>query len=49
MLRFADMTLDEDLVRRARRAAQALLDSHPELAERHVARWLGGRAEYLKA
>ncbi len=49
MLRFADMTLDEDLVRMARRSAQALLDRHPELAERHVARWLGGRAEYLKA
>ena len=49
MLRFADMALDEDLVRQARRSAQALLERHPELAARHVARWLGGRAEYLKA
>jgi ATP-dependent DNA helicase RecG len=49
MLRFADMTLDENLVRQARRAAQTLLESRPDLAARHVARWLGGRAEYLKA
>jgi ATP-dependent DNA helicase RecG len=49
LLRFADLALDEDLVRDARQAAERLLARHPAAAERHVARWLGGRAEYLKA
>jgi hypothetical protein len=26
-----------------------LLDEHPEAAQAHVARWLGARAEFLKA
>jgi ATP-dependent DNA helicase RecG len=26
-----------------------MLDRHPGLAARHVARWLGGKSEYLKA
>jgi ATP-dependent DNA helicase RecG len=26
-----------------------MLDQHPELAEKHIARWLGGRVDYLKA
>mgnify|MGYP007068844007 CR=1 FL=1 len=30
-------------------AAPALLAQHPALAEKHVARWLGGKAEFLKA
>ena len=49
LLRFADLALDGELVLAARRAATLLLDKHPELAVKHVARWLGGRAEYLKA
>jgi len=49
LLRFADLMLDEDLVRAARQAAERLLDRHPAAAQKHVARWLGGRAEYLKA
>ena len=49
LLRFADLALDEPLVHRARAAARILLDSHPDIAARHVARWLGGRADYLKA
>ncbi|HJV60078.1 MAG TPA: ATP-dependent DNA helicase RecG [Albitalea sp.] len=49
LLRFADLALDEPLVAAARRAAQRLLDEHPQAAERHVERWLGGRSEYLKA
>jgi ATP-dependent DNA helicase RecG len=36
-------------VRQARAAAQILLDRHPDVAVRHVARWLGGRSDYLKA
>jgi ATP-dependent DNA helicase RecG len=49
LLRFADLTLDEPLVRRAHAAAVRLLAEHPQAAERHVARWLGARSEYLKA
>jgi len=49
LLRFADLALDEHLVKAARHAAERMLDQHRQAAERHVARWLGGRAEYLKA
>ena len=33
----------------ARDAAPRLLDRYPALAHQHVARWLGGKAEFLKA
>jgi ATP-dependent DNA helicase RecG len=49
LLRFADLQLDEALVHGARRSAALLLDRHPSAALRHVARWLGARADYLKA
>ncbi|MBK6295899.1 MAG: ATP-dependent DNA helicase RecG [Rhodoferax sp.] len=49
MLRFADLATDTHLLDWARKTAPVLLDRHPELAERHVARWLGGKAEFLKA
>ncbi len=49
LLRFADIALDEALLHRARHAATQLLDHHPAVAARHVARWLGSREEYLKA
>ncbi len=49
LLRFADLALDEALVHAARAAATRLLDAHPQAALDHVARWLGGRSEYLKA
>lgn len=49
LLRFADMTLDADLVAAARHAAERWLDRDPASAERHVARWLGNRAQYLNA
>ncbi len=49
LLRFADLALDEALVQVARRAAGLMLARQPAAADRHVARWLGGRAEYLKA
>lgn len=49
LLRFADLALDEPLVQAARAAAQRLLVQHPKIAERHVARWLGGKSDYLKA
>jgi len=49
MLRFANLAEDGMLLQWARAEAPKLLDHHPHLAERHVLRWLGGRAEYLKA
>ena len=49
LLRFADLALDEALVHQARSAALTLLTNHPQVADAHVARWLGTRADYLKA
>ena len=49
LLRFADLALDEALVHAARSAATVLLDRHPDAARAHVERWLGTRADYLKA
>ncbi|MCW5631051.1 MAG: ATP-dependent DNA helicase RecG [Rhodoferax sp.] len=49
LLRFADLATDAPLLEWARDAAPRLLDRHPDLARQHVARWLGGKAEFLKA
>jgi ATP-dependent DNA helicase RecG len=49
MLRFADVIEDAALLDWARRLAPVMLDQHPTLAEQHVQRWLGSKAEFLKA
>ncbi|MCW2313229.1 ATP-dependent DNA helicase RecG [Rhodoferax antarcticus] len=49
LLRFADVVLDANLLAWARELAPVMLDRHPALAEKHVLRWLGAKAEYLKA
>jgi ATP-dependent DNA helicase RecG len=49
MLRFADIGSDVDLLEQARDAAAELIRGHPAQVERHLARWLPGRHEYLKA
>ena len=49
MLRFANLDHDTDLLDWARKEAPMLQDQHPALAARHVARWLGGKSEFLKA
>ncbi|WP_218511189.1 ATP-dependent DNA helicase RecG [Variovorax sp. dw_308] len=49
LLRFADLTQDALLLDWARELAPRMLDQHPELAQRHVDRWLGSKSEYLKA
>ncbi len=49
LLRFADLADDSALLQWARRAALRMLDEYPDLAQRHVDRWLGGRSDYLKA
>jgi ATP-dependent DNA helicase RecG len=48
MLRFADLNADLDLLEAARSSAQRILQLHPEIAERHLQRWLGGRQHYLR-
>ena len=49
LLRFADLLTDTHLLAWARDAAADLLARDAAAAERHVARWLGSKAEYLKA
>jgi len=49
LLRFADLQEDAPLLKAARELAPRLLDEHAEAALRHVERWLGGKAEFLKA
>jgi ATP-dependent DNA helicase RecG len=48
-LRFADLATDSGLLNWARDAAPVMLDQHPKLAQQHMARWLGGKIDYLKA
>ncbi|GAB4042534.1 MAG: ATP-dependent DNA helicase RecG [Rubrivivax sp.] len=49
LLRFADLAADDALLQRARAVAPGLLRDHPAAARAHVARWLGTKAEFLKA
>ncbi|VTU16712.1 ATP-dependent DNA helicase RecG [Variovorax sp. PBL-H6] len=49
LLRFADLSTDVLLLDWARAVAPRMLDRHAELAEKHIDRWLGSKAEYLKA
>ena len=49
MLRFADLAEDTALLAWARQEAPLLLERHPALAAKHVQRWLGSKAEFLKA
>jgi ATP-dependent DNA helicase RecG len=49
LLRFADLATDTALLEWARELAPLMLDQHRELATRHMARWFGGKSEYLKA
>ena len=49
MLRFADLSADLELLEAARDSAPELLRQHPEIAERHLQRWLGGKQQYLRA
>ncbi len=49
LLRFADLAEDVSLLAWARQAAPMMFKQHPELARRHIDRWLGGKSEYLKA
>jgi ATP-dependent DNA helicase RecG len=47
LLRFADLTTDQDLLEQARDAAQQLLAHHPTAAKRHLERWIGAKRGFL--
>ena len=49
LLRFADLEFDGAWLEWARGLAPVMLDGYADLAERHVMRWLGTRAEFVKA
>ena len=49
MLRFVDLQRDAWLIELAQQAAERLLAEYPDLVEKQLARWLGSRAEFLKA
>jgi ATP-dependent DNA helicase RecG len=49
LLRYADLENDGALIEAARTMAERLLRERPELADLHLARWLGGKEELLKA
>jgi ATP-dependent DNA helicase RecG len=49
LLRFADLETDAGWLAWARGVAPQMLDQYAELAHRHILRWLGGKAEFLKA
>jgi ATP-dependent DNA helicase RecG len=49
LLRFADLATDEALLQQARALAPRLLRQHPDAAQRHVERWLGGKTGFLRA
>jgi ATP-dependent DNA helicase RecG len=48
LLRIADIEQDQGLLEAARRIAEKLIAERPEVAERHLQRWLAGAEQYLK-
>ena len=48
MLRFADLEQDGQLLIAARSVADEMLNEYPDLAQRHIQRWLGEKTEYLR-
>ncbi len=48
MLRFADLEQDLDLLEAARDWAERLLQQDPATADRHLARWMHTKIDYLK-
>jgi ATP-dependent DNA helicase RecG len=49
LLRFADLQEDTALLDKARKCALQMAQSYPVAAEKHLARWSGVKAEFLKA
>ena len=49
LLRFADLATDSALVVAARETATELRATSPHIVERHLARWMRGREDYLRS
>ena len=49
LLRFADLAVDTEWLDWARSIAAQMLDKHAAMVEQDILRWLGTRADYLKA
>lgn len=49
LLRFADLASDSGLVNVAREVAIELRRDAPEIVDRHLARWMRGREDYLRS
>ena len=49
LLRFADLQTDADWLAWARATAPLMLAHHADLAQLHLRRWMGTRADYLNA
>jgi ATP-dependent DNA helicase RecG len=47
MLRFADISADEDLLNHVRQVADELLRDFPEAARAHLQRWMANKHDYL--
>jgi ATP-dependent DNA helicase RecG len=47
MLRFADISEDEDLLNQARQVADELLRDFPEAAREHLQRWMANKHDFL--
>lgn len=49
LLRFADLEHDQVLIEQAKECASYLYKQFPSIAAEHVARWLGGKEEFLRS
>lgn len=49
LLRFADLAHDGELVRAARDVATDLRQHHPAIVEKHLARWMRGKEDFLRS
>jgi ATP-dependent DNA helicase RecG len=47
MLRFADLTTDEQILEQARVAADDLLRDYPDAAQAHLRRWMANKHDFL--
>ena len=49
MLRFVDLQKEQGLIEKTKELSVLLLNQYPNLVVRHLDRWLGHKAEYIKA
>ena len=49
MLRFVDLQNEHDLIEKTKELSSQLMIHYPEVSKKHLDRWLGHRADFLKA